>query len=101
MPEMLFHVRWPDGETEACYSPSLVVKDHLAVGASYAISDFLARSRTALTIASERVREKYGFSCSRALGQLSRLEEGAARFHSLRDAQVAVLSFEELKRSLS
>ena len=64
MPEMLFHVRWPDGETETCYTPSLVVKDHLTAGASYALSDFLARSRTALTMASERVREKYGFSCS-------------------------------------
>ena len=95
MPEMLFHVRWPDGETETCYTPSLVVKDHLTAGASYALSDFLARSRTALTMASERVRENYGFSCSRALGQLSRVEERAARFHAFPDAQVAVLSFEE------
>jgi len=95
MPEMLFHVRWPDGETETCYTPSLVVKDHLTAGASYALSDFLARSRTALTMASERVREKYGFSCSRALGQLSRIEEGAARFHAFPDPQVAVLSFEQ------
>ena len=95
MPEMRFHVRWPDGETEACYSPSLVVKDHLSVGASYPLADFLARCRTALTIASERVREKYGFACSRALGQLARIEADAARFNTHPDAQVAVLSFEE------
>jgi uncharacterized repeat protein (TIGR04042 family) len=92
---MLFRVRWPDGETETCYSPSLVVKDHLTAGASYALSDFLARSRAALTIASERVRDKYGFTCSRALGQLIRIEAAAAPFHDLTDAQVAVLSFEE------
>jgi uncharacterized repeat protein (TIGR04042 family) len=95
MPEVLFHLRWPDGETETCYSPSLVVKDHLVAGANYALSDFLGRIRTALTVASERVREKYGFSCSRALGQLSRIEEGAARFRDFPDAHVAVLSFEE------
>ena len=28
MPEMWFVVRWPDGSSETCYSPSLVIKDH-------------------------------------------------------------------------
>jgi uncharacterized repeat protein (TIGR04042 family) len=80
MPEMLFHIRWPDGANEQCYSPSLVIKDHLAVGASYDVADFMRRCRTALTIASDRVREKYGFACSRAMGQLARLEVAAERF---------------------
>ncbi len=35
MPEMRFQIRWPDGADETCYSPSLVIKDHLAVGVSY------------------------------------------------------------------
>ena len=30
MPEMRFRIRWPDGSTESCYSPSLVVKDFLS-----------------------------------------------------------------------
>ena len=38
MPEMRFHVRWPDGRQEACYSPSLVVKDYLTPGQSYALT---------------------------------------------------------------
>ena len=80
MPEMLFHIRWPDGANEQCYSPSLVIKDHLAVGASYDVADFMQRARIALTIASDRVREKYGFACSRAMGQLARLEVAAERF---------------------
>ena len=29
---MHFRIRWPDGETQRCYSPSLVVKDYLAPG---------------------------------------------------------------------
>ena len=41
MPEMLFHIRWPDGATEQCYSPSLVIKDHLAVGTSYDVAEFM------------------------------------------------------------
>ena len=99
MPEMLFQIRWPDGATEQCYSPSLVIKDHLAVGTSYDVAEFMQRCRTALTIASDRVREKYGFACSRAMGQLARLEAAAERFRaSPQDAAtglVTVTSFQE------
>ena len=38
------------------------------VGANYPLADFVERSRTALDIASERVKAKYGFPCSRAYG---------------------------------
>ena len=51
MPEMRFVIAWPDGRKETCYSPSLVIKDYFAEGRSYPLSDFLDRSRTALTIA--------------------------------------------------
>ncbi|MCL8482899.1 MULTISPECIES: MSMEG_0570 family nitrogen starvation response protein [Bradyrhizobium] len=95
MPEMIFHVRWPDGTEEACYSPSLVIKEHFAEGESYALPDFLARSRTALTLASERVREKFGFACSRAMGQLAQIEATAARFETAPEARVAIIAFEE------
>ena len=47
MPEMRFRIRWPDGTPETCYSPSLVIKDYFAVGADYALPEFVARSRTA------------------------------------------------------
>ncbi|EIZ86916.1 hypothetical protein WYO_0372 [Methylobacterium sp. GXF4] len=77
MPEMHFHIRWPNGRREACYSPSLIVKDFLAVGESYALDAFVEKTRTALTIASERVREKYGFACSSAMAQLARIETAA------------------------
>jgi uncharacterized repeat protein (TIGR04042 family) len=95
MPEMRFHVRWPDESLDICYSPSLVIKDHLAVGATYPLADFRERSRIALTIAAERVREKYGFLCSRALGQLARLEQTASRFEAVPGACVTIVSFEE------
>jgi uncharacterized repeat protein (TIGR04042 family) len=95
MPEMRFTVRWPDGSAESCYSPSLVIREHMAVGESYPVADFVGRSRTALEIASERVREKYGFACSSALDQLARIEERAADFADAPDARVAVLSFQD------
>jgi uncharacterized repeat protein (TIGR04042 family) len=95
MPEMHFRVRWPDGAVETCYSPSLVIKDHFQPGETYSLDEFLARSRTALKIASDRVEAKYGFPCSRALGQLARIEGGCARFAAFPDADVCIESFEE------
>lgn len=94
MPEMLFNIRWPDGVEERCYSPSLVVTDHMTPGESYDVADFVGRARTALNIASERVRAKYGFACSSALDQLARIESEAARFADAPEARVTVTSFE-------
>lgn len=94
MPEMRFLIRWPDGADESCYSPSLVVREHMAVGESYGVDEFLTRARTALTIASDRVEAKFGFPCSLARGQLARIEATAARFAETPDARVSILSFE-------
>ena len=95
MPEMLFQIRWPDGAIEQCYSSSLVIRDHLAVGETYSVPEFLRRSRIALTVASDRVREKYGFACSRAMGQLERLESTAGYFDDKSGERVTVISFHE------
>lgn len=94
MPEMHFRVRWPDGHEERCYSPSLVIQDYFHAGAAYPLPDFLQRSRAALTIASERVRAKYGFACSAALDQLARIEDRAMRFHASPQAQVEIVAFD-------
>ena len=93
MPEMRFHIRWPDGRREACYSPSLVIKDHFGVGEEVALAEFVARSRAALTIASDRVEARYGFPCSLAMGQLRRIETAAAALPE--DGRVLIESFEE------
>ncbi|MEI4474062.1 MSMEG_0570 family nitrogen starvation response protein [Frigidibacter sp. MR17.24] len=78
MPEVRFTIRWPDGAEEVCYSPSTVIHQHLSAGTSYPLPDFLARARAALTEASDRVAAKYGFACSAAMDQLSRIETQAA-----------------------
>jgi uncharacterized repeat protein (TIGR04042 family) len=92
MPSMHFTVRWPDGDDMRCYSPSLVVREYLEPGRSYALTEFLGRSRTMLGIGSERVRAKYGYACSAAMDQLHEIEARAADFSP--DAQVTVTSFE-------
>ena len=95
MPEMRFLIRWPDGAAENCYSPSLVIKDFLSPGQSYALEDFVGRSRTALDIASNRVEAKYGYRCSRAAATLARIEKVAESFAAVPDAHVIVEAFEE------
>jgi uncharacterized repeat protein (TIGR04042 family) len=77
MPEVHFEVRWPSGTTTRYYSPSTIVHQHLKTGASYELSEFVARTEVAMTAASERVRAKYGYACSSAMDTLARIQEAA------------------------
>ncbi len=90
MPEMSFAVRWPDDARVTYYSPSLVVREYLAAGAEYPLHDFVQRSRTALTIAAERVRVKYGFACPRAAAALAAIEAKAREFAAVPNVAVRV-----------
>jgi uncharacterized repeat protein (TIGR04042 family) len=74
MPEVIFTVQLPDGTTKEFYSPSTVVLRYFAAGEEMPVAEFLARSRTALAAAAERVREKFGFSCSSAAAQIAEIE---------------------------
>jgi uncharacterized repeat protein (TIGR04042 family) len=90
MPEMAFVARWPDDAVATYYSPSLVVAEYLEAGTTYALADFVRRSREALTIASERVRVKYGVACPRAAQTLAQIESRARHFTDHPDAAVRV-----------
>jgi uncharacterized repeat protein (TIGR04042 family) len=79
MPELLFDVRWPDGKTETYYSPSSTLGEHLSAGRNYPLGEFLKRAREAMHHASERVRARYGYTCSSAMDTLAQIEEKAAR----------------------
>jgi len=94
MPEMHFRVRWPNGATVECYSPSYIIEEYLSVGQSYPVSDFVARTRKALNIASDRVRERYGFACSSAFDTQASIEETAEQLSSEEKTEsVLVLEF--------
>jgi uncharacterized repeat protein (TIGR04042 family) len=95
MPEIHFQVEWPDGVRETCYSPSLVVRDYFTAGNDYSLEDFIARSRTSLKIASDRVMAKYGVPCSRALSQLQRIEAMANKYSRLPQPRVRLIRFVE------
>ena len=80
MPEMTVVVRWPDHREEECYSPSLVMHDHLVEGSSYTVDDFTHRSSLALAIASDRVREKFGFACTSAAASTDQIKRSASAY---------------------
>jgi uncharacterized repeat protein (TIGR04042 family) len=92
MPVMHFLIQWPDNSEANCYSPSQVVSDFFTPGQDYPVHDFVSRAREALNIASERVREKYGFACSAAMDQLAQIEVEAERFIAEPDARVKVIA---------
>jgi uncharacterized repeat protein (TIGR04042 family) len=98
MPEMRYHLLWPDSSETECYSPSLVIRDYFAPGVEYPMAEFLRRIRAATAIASARVELKYGMPCMRALGQLSAIESTAARFADEPDARVRMVSFRGLNQ---
>jgi len=93
MPEMIFRIRWPDDSLSDCYSPSLVVREHLREGESYRLDDFTRISRAALTIASDRVAAIHGFPCLRAARQIAAIDATAARFADLPGARITVVAF--------
>jgi uncharacterized repeat protein (TIGR04042 family) len=88
---MHFRIQWPDGTEANCYSPSTVVAEFFVAGQRYALGEFLERTREALHIGSERVREKYGFACSAAMDQLAQIEETALRFAANPQAEVKIV----------
>ena len=88
MPEMTVVVRWPDHREEECYSPSLVMHDHLEEGSVYTVDDFAQRSSRALSVASDRVHELLGFACTSAAATTEQIRRSAAAYPS--EAHVVV-----------
>jgi uncharacterized repeat protein (TIGR04042 family) len=78
MPELTFTTRWPDGRTLRTYSPSLVVHDHLEVGRSYPVAEFVDRATAALTEASDRVQARWGRPCTAARASMETIRHFAA-----------------------
>ncbi len=95
MPEMTFSVRWPDGAVIDCYSPSTTISTYFQSGQSYSVSEFVDRAREALNVASERVRQRYGYTCSSALDQMGKIEEAQKRLpNHLREGKVLIINVE-------
>jgi uncharacterized repeat protein (TIGR04042 family) len=93
MPETRFTVQWPDGSQETCYSPSSIVKEYFELNCDYELADFVVLAETALNMASDRVRTKYGMGCGAALGQLSDIQNKAEKFERQTKPIVRVIEF--------
>ena len=82
MPEVIFKIKWPSGDIECCYSPSTSILNYLEAGKSYSVEDFVSLSSKALEIASQKVMEKYGFRCTSAENQASKILATAKSFEA-------------------
>jgi uncharacterized repeat protein (TIGR04042 family) len=82
MPEVFLELRWPDGEASRFYSPSTVVYEFLRPGDRLTVAELEQKGLAALREASERVRARYGFACTRTDEEASRLRQRLALYPS-------------------
>ena len=82
MPDVCFQLEWPDGQSSTLYSPSTVILDYLRPGESLLVSELETRGVEALRAASERVRARYGFACTRTDEEESQLRQWVSRYSS-------------------
>ncbi|AJD57720.1 MSMEG_0570 family nitrogen starvation response protein [Synechococcus elongatus] len=80
MPEVYLKLNWPDGSESLLYSPSTVVLDYLKPGDRLTVAKLQQQGCTALAAASERVRARYGFACTRTDEETQKLQSQAANF---------------------
>ena len=89
MPEVRFQLEWPDGQSSTLYSPSTVILDYFRPGDSLLVSELEERGVKALRAASERVRARYGFACTRTDEEESQLRQWISRYSSDDTVRVA------------
>ena len=80
MPEVRFQLQWPDGQFSTLYSPSTVMLEYLKPGDSFRVSELESLGVKALRAASDRVRARYGFACTRTDEEESQLRRWTSRY---------------------
>ena len=88
MPEVVLELRWPDGEASSFYSPSTVVYEFLKPGDRLSIAELEQKGLAALSEASERVRARYGFACTRTDEEALKLRNRVAKYNSTETVEV-------------
>jgi uncharacterized repeat protein (TIGR04042 family) len=99
MPEVLLELHWPDGEASRFYSPSTIVYEFLKPGETLTIAQLEQKGLAALREASERVRARYGFACTRTDEEASKLIKRLARYG--RNDRVEVREISDAVREIS
>jgi uncharacterized repeat protein (TIGR04042 family) len=80
MPEVTLSLYWPDGEVSSFYSPSTVVYEFLKPDETLSIAELKQKGLAALREASERVRARYGFACTRTDEEAAKLQKRLAMY---------------------
>lgn len=80
MPEVMLQLCWPDGEASDFYSPSTIVYEFFKPGDTLSIAELEYKGLMALKEASERVRARYGFSCTRTDEEALKLQKRLAMY---------------------
>ncbi len=94
MPAVHFEVQWPDGEKQLYYSPSTVVYEHLKENQKLPLDAFAKQAQIALTVASERVKQKFGYYCSAASAEQDKISAKVAALKRMDvNGDVTVIGF--------
>jgi uncharacterized repeat protein (TIGR04042 family) len=80
MPEVMLQLCWPDGDASNFYSPSTIVYEFIKPGDTLTIAELERKGLTALKEASERVRARYGFACTRTDEEAVKLRKRLAMY---------------------
>jgi len=80
MPEVVLKLCWPNGEVSCFYSPSTVVYEFFRPGDTLSIAELEQKGLAALKEASERVRARYGFACTRTDEEALKLKQKIAEY---------------------
>lgn len=84
MPEVELTIRWADGHVQTGRSPSRAIERWLVEHAVYPRNELAHRIRHGLAEASDRVRQRYGYTC-RVAAQLSAEMMAGAASHGVDD----------------
>jgi len=88
MPEVVLQLHWPDGEATRFYSPSTVIYDFFKPGDTLSIAELEQKGLAALHEASERVRKRYGFACTRTDEEAHKLKQMIAKYGASEEVHI-------------
>lgn len=91
MPEVVLQLYWPDGEASSFYSPSTVIYEFFKPGDILSIAELEQKGLAALEQASERVRARYGFACTRTDEEAVKLKLKIAKFSANDEVRISTL----------
>ncbi len=88
MPVTYIDIEWPDQQSDRIYSPSSIIEDYFNPGESISMGQFLTACTEGLEEASERVRQKYGYACTSALAESSRIAKRCQEYDGTHEVKI-------------